>query len=417
MSDDTDLQDLIRVFADHQANLRLQLDAVPVGAAHDAAAEAVTQVQADFETMVGEIRKEHERLDQIQAAAQAKIKANREKLKALQAQGIPAAKKREAAATPPAEIPVETVALHARLRDALLGLLEDQRAVRPQVPEDPGSIGDDLPAMDDDISTVPAVNVPRLALLPAEADEVARLTPLSPQARMRLQPKRTLQDYVAALLDEELYADVLHILAVGLPIREAVWWAGLCIQHGQHAVGGAAEKVAFRAAVAWILDPTAARRQAALAAGQAAGPECACGCLALAAGQIPRPLAMPEGAVQTNTPPAAPQYVNRAVALASARPDSPDAHPAFVEFGLGVAAGELTWKRLVAHSGENRSLDRTVPATPGTATGPGWSAGHNLGKQLLLGLGLVASPAGRKKVVDDDGFAWETSGEWNSLGM
>ena len=86
--------------------------------------------------------------------------------------------------------------------------------------------------------------------------------------------------------------------------------------------------------------------------------------------------------------------------------------------GLGVAARELSWKKLVvapgagASSPDSREL-RAPSVRPGSATG------HNLGKQMLLDLGLVAPPKierGASEASDED-FQWETSDQWNSLGM
>lgn len=192
----------------------------------------------------------------------------------------------------------------------------------------------------------------------SHAVDLAGSAKLSDPARALLKPALTPKDYLAELLERKLFKDAYSFLVVGLPLREAVWWGALCLRqsHGDVSVPGP-DRIALRAAVEWVLEPTAETRRVALAAGKEAGLNSASGCLALAAGQTPAALATP-----TAPPTAHPavRYLRRAVLLASVHGDPRVLGPYaehFVKLGLGVAAGEYTWKRLIVlGSGKNRPV-------------------------------------------------------------
>ena len=189
--------------------------------------------------------------------------------------------------------------------------------------------------------------LPPLILVRTEtASEAAAGAKLSEEARALLTPGQTLTDYLERLHQEKRFMDVCSLLAITLPLREAAWWACLCIQqtHGTEVTGK--HTAALRAVLAWILEPTAALRHAALVAGEDVGTDRACGCLAQAVGQAPAALGPPEASMQ-----AAARLLRRALLLASVHGDPRVLAPYpehFVKLGLGVAAGDYTWKKLVA---------------------------------------------------------------------
>jgi hypothetical protein len=281
----------------------------------------------------------------------------------------------EADAAPGVRIPVADESARARPLP--------QRPVRV----DPGSVGDDLPATDEDLPVAELT----LPLLPELARGVAGV---SPQARALLGPNLAMGAYVAALLQAKHFADLGRLLAAELPVREAVWWVGLCIQHGHSRGAGrtAVEKAALRAAIAWVLDPIGPNREGARAAGESAGPKNASGCLARAAGQRPIALAASRPEV---TEESAAQLVDCALRLTCPTPD--DCPELFVMLGLGVAARELSWKKLVAAPGTAASSPASRDVRVAPSAQPAASTGHGLGKQLLLDLGLVAPPRSNPK--------------------
>ena len=192
-------------------------------------------------------------------------------------------------------------------------------------------------------------------LIPAvAAAEIAGTSRLTDRARSLLEPGQPLTDYLAILMKSKLFKDAYSLLAVALRVREAVWWGGLCIRQSHGPIRASADATALRAALAWVLDPTPEARQRAATAGEAAGTDSACGCLALAAGEPPVPLTpLPNAAprVRDADPSSlAAQLLRRAILLASVHGDPRVLGPYpehFVKLGLGVASGEYSWKKLV----------------------------------------------------------------------
>ena len=145
-----------------------------------------------------------------------------------------AAKQREAAAASALALPECVAALPPPPKIELLDadslghrlLTELGILARPAAPPtvDPGSITDDLPAMDEQWPGIEALTLP---LLPERASAAAEM---SAQRAALLKPNLAMNAYLASLLDVKRFADIGALLAVELPVREAVWWASLCIQ-------------------------------------------------------------------------------------------------------------------------------------------------------------------------------------------
>lgn len=90
----------------------------------------------------------------------------------------------------------------------------------------------------------------------------AQLEP-SEEAQALLTPGLTAAGFIQALADAELTTEALRFLALGLPRREAVWWA--CAARQRFLPGELPEKetAAWNAAEAWVYQPTEANRRAA----------------------------------------------------------------------------------------------------------------------------------------------------------
>lgn len=407
MSLDQDLAQLGKFFEGRRAQIAERLAESPAGPVREETLAAAEALQSDLATVMSGLKEALHRHEQIAAASKAQIEAAKKNTAACARAYKDQLAKKAKPVIPEPRPSVDMGPLHTRIRNLLLGEFAPQPLPRRPVPEDPGSIGDDLPAMDAD---VPVVNL-SLPLLPELARDVAGV---SPQARALLQQNLAMEAYVASLLQAKRFTDIGRLLAAELPVREAVWWVGLCIQHAHSRGAGrtAAEKAALRAAIAWVLDPIGPNREGARAAGETAGPKNASGCLARAAGQRPIALATSRpGATEES----AAQLVDRALRLTCPTPD--DCPGLFVMLGLGVAARELSWKKLVAAPGTAASSPGEVRVAPSAQ--PAFSTGHGLGKQLLLDLELVAPPRIESEASEasDEDFQWETSGQWNSLGM
>lgn len=63
------------------------------------------------------------------------------------------------------------------------------------------------------------------------------------------------------LADAGLYADAIKLLALGLPKREAVWWACLCAREVQGPDTDENNVKALLAAESWVKNPTEERRK------------------------------------------------------------------------------------------------------------------------------------------------------------
>jgi len=158
------------------------------------------------------------------------------------------------------------------------------------------------------------------------------------------------------LADPEHYPDAVKFLAQALPKREAVWWGCLCVRAGGPDLPPK-EQAALQAAARWVLEPTEANRQAAMAPGEEAGPGTPAGCLAQAAFRSGGSL-RPPGQPAVRPPEKLTGLgVSSAVLLAAAKGEmakAPDRYRLFLALGIGVALGKYPWA----------PADRPAPAGP-----------------------------------------------------
>ena len=112
------------------------------------------------------------------------------------------------------------------------------------------------------------------------AAEICENVRLGKKARALLQPTHARGEFLALLVDEQLYADAIRFMARVLELRAAVWWACLCIEHalGEKLTGE--DLTALVAATAWVLNPDEDNHERAGTAAAAAGLGCPAGCLA-----------------------------------------------------------------------------------------------------------------------------------------
>ena len=93
------------------------------------------------------------------------------------------------------------------------------------------------------------------------------------------------REFVEALMANKKYVAGIDFIAHALATREAVWWGGLCFQHAFGDNVAVPDKIACRAAIQWVLDPSEENRAKAKAPADAAGPASAAGRLAMAVHQ------------------------------------------------------------------------------------------------------------------------------------
>jgi hypothetical protein len=181
------------------------------------------------------------------------------------------------------------------------------------------------------------------------AAEICSRFVLKKEARPLLSDNIGPREFVEALLANKQYVTGIDFMAHALPIREALWWGCLSVQHACGGNLSPSETEACRAAAQWVLQPTKENRAAALVPAQAAEPASPTGRLAKAVAQIDGTFA------PTNSPPVPPvpfapaKEVAVAVKLAAARVDpfkSVDAQRLFLELGVGVADGRFVWPEI-----------------------------------------------------------------------
>lgn len=101
------------------------------------------------------------------------------------------------------------------------------------------------------------------------AAEVCQHAGLSATATKLLTDQSRPEEFFDLLVDQELYDDAIRMAAHGMPKREAVWWACLCLWELYRPEPPAAVDAALHAAVRWLRDPTEPHRRLAETAGQA----------------------------------------------------------------------------------------------------------------------------------------------------
>ena len=90
---------------------------------------------------------------------------------------------------------------------------------------------------------------------------------LQEEAKPHLSGEPMSHEFVNRLVRARLYADATRFLAYGLPKRQAVWWACLCVRNVPACCGDEIAAEAMQAAEAWAKEPSEENRVAALTAG------------------------------------------------------------------------------------------------------------------------------------------------------
>lgn len=193
------------------------------------------------------------------------------------------------------------------------------------------------------------------------AEALARRVELSDGARLLVRPDQTPRELLDQLIDGRHHLDAVRLMAHALPKREALWWAARCARMAAGDPPPEAQAAALDAADDWLLDPTDARRRAAMPAAEAAGlgtpAGCTCAGIFFSGGSV-APAGLPE------VPPAdhaTAQFVAAAVSLAAVRIEpekAPDKHRLHLALGRKIIDGD--------------ELPPSPPgeASPSTAAGP-----------------------------------------------
>lgn len=170
--------------------------------------------------------------------------------------------------------------------------------------------------------------------------------PLTDEGRALLADGLKPVAFLRLLVEHGHYADAIRMLAHGMLPRQAVWWACLCVRHAGESDLPPAERAALQAAIAWVVDPSAANQQAAKAASDEATLDTPAGGAALAAywcGSAPAP----DQAVVPLRPELTAKLAGGCAFLAAARSPSSNlnwAYRQFIALALDVDCGLNTWQ-------------------------------------------------------------------------
>ena len=185
---------------------------------------------------------------------------------------------------------------------------------------------------------------PFVRITAATAAEICACFGLKKEAQPLLREGMEPGEFAEALLEGKQYLTGIDFMAHTLPVRAAVWWGSLCLQHASGDNLSEADKAACRAAVQWIFCPSEDNAAAALAPAQAAGPASPAAGLARAVYQAGGNIAPPY-APPTAPPPSAPaQAVAAAVKMACAKAEPAkivETQRLFLDLAMGMAEGRF----------------------------------------------------------------------------
>lgn len=190
-----------------------------------------------------------------------------------------------------------------------------------------------------------AVNHPPLINVAAtSASEICARVYLKEDALKLLKPDMDPRQYVETLVEKKQYLAAIDFIAHALPPRAGIWWGCLCLEHVSGGKLAGWERVAFKAAVKWVLQPSDENREAAKRPGEVVGIGKPAGALAAAANQTGGSLVPP------NLPPIPPhpfapaRSLAVAVKVASTNVEGEriiSTQRSFIDLGMAIAEGRF----------------------------------------------------------------------------
>ena len=178
-------------------------------------------------------------------------------------------------------------------------------------------------------------------------ESVASVAELDDEAMALMKPEMHPLDYVAKLMDQQLFPDAVRFVAHALPKREGVWWAWMSARRSAGENPKPAIRVSLEATEKWIAQPSDENRRAAKAAAEAAQMGTAAGCAGLAAFFSGDSLGPPDVPAVPPGPYLTAKAVSGAVNLAAMTGDprqAPEKFRSFVAQGVDVTKRIKLWE-------------------------------------------------------------------------
>jgi hypothetical protein len=176
-----------------------------------------------------------------------------------------------------------------------------------------------------------------------KAADICQRFPLSEPAAALMTGDLTPKRYLDLLTENNLYGDATRVLAHGLPKRDAIRWACLCLREVLGTNASPKTSSALETAEKWVKNPSEENRRAGLPAAEVAGFSTPAGLIALAAFWSGGSLTPPDAPVVPPADHMTGEGVAGAVLLAGngAPPDDvPKRQRRFLGLGLGVINGK-----------------------------------------------------------------------------
>jgi hypothetical protein len=117
---------------------------------------------------------------------------------------------------------------------------------------------------------------------PSRAADLCKYFTLGEEARKKLEPEMTPEEFLQVLIENKWYSDAIQFVAHYLPKRQAVFWAMTCVKQYEVEIN-AEGKAALKATEKWIASSSEENRKATLEAANEADTTTAAGAAALAA--------------------------------------------------------------------------------------------------------------------------------------
>lgn len=178
-------------------------------------------------------------------------------------------------------------------------------------------------------------------------ESVASVAELDDEAMELMKPQLHPLDYVAKLMEKQLYVDAVRFVAHALPKREAVWWAWMSARRGSGENPAPKIKAALEATEKWIAQPSDENGRAAKEAADVAKLGTAAGCAGLAAFFSGDSLAPPDLPAVQPGPYLTAKAVSGAVIFAAMSGDpnqAPEKFKSFVAQGVDVTKRIKLWE-------------------------------------------------------------------------
>jgi hypothetical protein len=193
------------------------------------------------------------------------------------------------------------------------------------------------------LSSATFVKIPAKTAVEVFANIACAHVELTGEALALLKDGMSPEEFLAALMEKKLYVDGFEFLAFALPVREAIWWGLLCMQHSAGDNLSPTDRGAASAAVNWLLQPTEENRVAAGPAAEAAGIASPAGSIAAAVFNTGGNVAPPGLQIFKAPDKFAPaKAIARAVTIASVKVEPVhiiSTQKSYLTLGLEVAAG------------------------------------------------------------------------------